>query len=246
MTAKSTLNLASSKHNMQWQEQQQQNWKNKNLKRGHNNRVMTNKARNSLYNKEIKHRFCLLQATKPSLTFWPSTQYGPTPYSSYIINLFLSSMLYPLGNHNTNRKSLNITYIFSREKPEQLSKTRKAQITMCFSCHQTPVCFHPADKLSLVFDIKYKSNVKISTDWVVCHIKLGAFTPFWKGLMSHIHLFLKQWRLFLKPHRMNNNKIALGHYYLQYLRHGRGYELWQSNLPCLQCCYEVIHIYYLH
>lgn len=241
MTAKSTLNLASSKHNMQWQEQKQQNWKNKNV-------VTTEswpiKPETLCTIKRLNIDFVYCKQQSHHSPSWPSTQYGPTPYSSYIINLFLSSTLYPLGNHNTNRKSLNITYIFSREKPEQLSKTRKAQITMCFSCHQTPACFHPADKLSLVFDIKYKSNVKISTDWVVCHIKLGAFTPFWKGLMSHIHL--KQWRLFLKPHRMNNNKIALGHYYLQYLRYGRGYELWQITLPCLQCCYEVIHLYYLH
>lgn len=126
------------------------------------------------------------------------------PHSCFIVNLFFFLILYLFWRTTTQTGSPWISPTFLEgENPSNWVRHRKlSQIIVCCSRHQTTsMLFTQQINWVLTFDIRYKSNVEISTDWVICHIKLGAFTPFWKGLISHIHLFLKS-------HRMNNNKIA--------------------------------------
>lgn len=135
--------------------------------------------------------FCLLQATKlnsPSATSGSST---PALVSSFIIKLGLFFTVFLHRNHNTNRKSLNSTYNFRREKPKQLIKTWKAQANYCvlFMLWDDQHTFCSSDKLNFIFTIRYKSSVKITTNWATHHIKLATSITFWKGFTSQ-HIFV--------------------------------------------------------
>lgn len=203
MSIKSILHLVSSKHDMQWQEWKK-NWENKKLKHDHVNGVMTNKTRKFPHN-NLKEESVLFTASNEAkrrhLCHLPGPVHPP-PFSSFIIKLFVSFVLSLLRNHNTNRKSLNITYNFRRENPKQLIKTWKAQSNcyVFFTSSSEQQTFYSANKLNFIFDIRYKSNVKI-TNWGIHCIKLATFSTYWKkDLCLNIHLLslkvLKQWRLF--------------------------------------------------